>query len=63
MRNQVIHVFCIPQIMFSLFGLLQFWQWSIGFENTLFSINFALLFTVGVSVLYVSVDKVCGVSL
>ena len=60
-RNKVIHVICVPIIVFSLFGLLQFINFAFAWEAHFYAINIPFFVAIVVSALYLYVEWFCGV--
>jgi uncharacterized membrane protein YGL010W len=64
MVNKLIHMVCIPSIVFTLTTLLQFTPWYMNFDGsenqTLLTVNAPMLVICTLCLLYVNVEKVSG---
>jgi uncharacterized membrane protein YGL010W len=64
MVNKLIHIVCIPSIVFTLTTLLQFTPWYMNFDGsenqTLLTVNAPMLVICTLCLLYVNVEKVSG---
>lgn len=56
----MIHIVCIPLIIFSATGMLQFWGFGFGDSNSPIFLNGALILVLLLGVLYLNVDVVSG---
>lgn len=64
MTNKLIHMVCIPSIVFTLANMLQFTGWYMNFDGsenqTLLTVNIPLLLISVLCLCYINVDAVSG---